>query len=90
MIAMTCRIYEKTGMILRFAIGEVPAEHAAAVQEEERQHGSFLRIPMERVCFCDTNASNRDLPEQSCRHSLCLPCCAAAGATHAKAAPFVL
>ena len=90
MIAMTCRIYEKTGMILRFAIGEVPAEHAAAVQEEERQHGGFLRIPIERVCFPDTNAFIRDTPEQSCRHSSCLRCCAAAGAAHTKAAPLVL
>ena len=38
-------------MIMKFAIGEVPAEHAKAVQEEERQHGSFLRIPIEQV-FC--------------------------------------
>ena len=36
-------------MILKFAIGEAPAEHAAAVQEEEKQHGSFLRIPIEQV-----------------------------------------
>lgn len=42
-------MYEKTGMILRFAIGEVPAEHTAAVQHEEKQHGSFLRIPIEQV-----------------------------------------
>ena len=36
-------------MILKFAIGEVPAEQAAAVQEEEKQHGSFLRLPIEQV-----------------------------------------
>lgn len=56
-----CRMYEKTGMILRFAIGEVPAEHAAAIQQEEKEHGSFLRIPIEQVpvahgllCHCST------------------------------------
>ena len=36
-------------MIMKFAIGEVPDEHIKAVQEEERQHGSFLRIPIEQV-----------------------------------------
>lgn len=36
-------------MILRFAIGEVPAEHEAAILEEEKLHGSFLRIPIEKV-----------------------------------------
>ena len=36
-------------MIMKFAIGEVPDEHVKAVQEEERQHGSFLRIPIEQV-----------------------------------------
>ena len=54
-------------MILRFAIGEVPAEHAAAVQQEEKEHGSFLRIPIEQVrlvhglsCQCDTKHMRSD------------------------------
>lgn len=36
-------------MILKFAIGEVPAQYEAAIQEEEGAFGSFLRIPIERV-----------------------------------------
>ena len=87
MIAMICRIYEKTGMILRFAIGEVPSEHAAAVQEEEKQHGAFLRIPIERVCLPDMNAFIRDTPAQSCEHSSCLRCCAAAGGRSYQGGP---
>ncbi len=47
--ACVYRIYEETGMILKFAIGEVPAEYEAAIQQEESAHGSFLRIPIERV-----------------------------------------
>jgi hypothetical protein len=43
------RIYEETGMILKFAIGEVPAQYEAAIQEEEGAFGLFLRIPIERV-----------------------------------------
>lgn len=36
-------------MILKFAVGEVPAEYEAAIREEESAYGSFLRIPIERV-----------------------------------------
>ena len=36
-------------MILKFAIGEVPAQYEAAIQEEEGAFGLFLRIPIERV-----------------------------------------
>ncbi len=46
---MVHRIYEETGMVLKFAIGEVPAEYEAAVKEEEEAYGPFLRIPSERV-----------------------------------------
>lgn len=46
---MVCRLQQKTGMILRFAIGEVPPEHEAAIAEEEKACGAFLRIPIEKV-----------------------------------------
>ena len=46
-----CRIYHETGMIIKFAIGEVPAAYDSSIAEEERSHGSFLRIPVEMVCF---------------------------------------
>ncbi|KAK9908931.1 hypothetical protein WJX75_004855 [Coccomyxa subellipsoidea] len=45
------RIYEETGMILKFAIGEVPAQYEAAIQEEEGAFGLFLRIPIERDIY---------------------------------------
>ena len=50
-----CRLQQKSGMILKFAIGEVPPEHEVAIAEEEKACGSFLRIPVEEVwhaCGC--------------------------------------
>ena len=64
---VSCRMYEKTGMILRFAIGEVPAEHSAAVQQEEKEHGSFLRIPIEQVpLYTDVHARSDTRHNPSC------------------------
>ena len=58
-------------MILKFAIGEVPAEHAAAVQQEEKEHGSFLRIPIEQVPF------QNDLQQckSDTKHMMSKQCC---------------
>ena len=40
------RIYEESGMEVRFAIGEVPKEFKRQVAEEERNFGAFLHIPV--------------------------------------------
>jgi len=40
-----CRLQKETGMVLRFAIGEPPAELEQEVQEEEEAFGPLLRIP---------------------------------------------
>lgn len=39
------RLLEKTGMVLRFAIGDIPAELERNIQQEEEASGAFLRIP---------------------------------------------
>ena len=39
------RLHEETGMVLRFAIGDVPAELEQDIQQEEEASGPFLRIP---------------------------------------------
>ena len=48
-MAAAHRLYDRTGMLLKFAIGTVPAEHEAAIAEEEKACGSFLRIPSDEV-----------------------------------------
>ena len=58
-----CRLYQKTGMILRFAIGDVPSEHEAAIAEEEKACGSFLRIPIEKVGICSVSLAAQSLCE---------------------------
>jgi hypothetical protein len=47
MRALSCRLEEETGIHMRFAIGAVPEQHRQAISEEEAQHGSFLRIPVQ-------------------------------------------
>ncbi|KAK9840978.1 hypothetical protein WJX81_003632 [Elliptochloris bilobata] len=40
------RLYEESGMEVRFAIGEVPKEYKRQIAEEERKFGAFLHIPV--------------------------------------------
>jgi galactosylxylosylprotein 3-beta-galactosyltransferase len=36
-------------MLLKFAIGTIPAEHEAAIAQEEKACGTFLQIPSDEV-----------------------------------------
>ncbi len=42
---MSPRVLNETGLLVRFAIGDVPPEYEAQILEEEAKYGPFLRIP---------------------------------------------
>jgi hypothetical protein len=35
----------ETGLLVRFAIGDIPPGYEAQIEEEESRYGTFLRIP---------------------------------------------
>lgn len=55
-------------MILKFAIGDVPSEHEAAIREEEDAYGAFLRIPIEGVSSIYANLMPFCFPMKSQRN----------------------
>ena len=72
-MAAANRLYDRTGMLLKFAIGTIPAEHEAAIAEEEKGCGSFLQITSDEVyeACLDQGQAHRLRPgiAQRCWHS---------------------
>lgn len=56
---MRRRIYEESGMEVRFAIGEVPKDYKRQIAEEERKFGAFLHIPVKVRGCAQTRSAER-------------------------------
>lgn len=39
------RVFNETGLLVRFAIGDVPQGYETQIEDEEARFGKFLRIP---------------------------------------------